>query len=68
MTKENILKKMENENMREKLKKKETQENIDLCPNCNIAYCHGRYTTDRITADIQQLTSNSLQLRTYPNL
>ena len=46
MTKENILKKMENENMREKLnEEKATQENIDLCPNCNIAYCQGRYTT-----------------------
>ena len=46
MTKENILKKMENENMREKLnEEKVTQENIDLCPNCNIAYCRGRYTT-----------------------
>lgn len=42
--KENILKKLEGENKKLN-EKKETQENIDLCPNCNIAYCRGRYTT-----------------------
>ena len=24
---------------------KEIQDNIDYCPGCNVAYCHGRYTT-----------------------
>jgi hypothetical protein len=41
MTKENILKKMENENM----KLNEEKETIDYCPGCNVAYCRGRYTT-----------------------
>lgn len=51
MKKENMIKKLD-EDMRELRKQfkkdseeKATQENIDLCPNCNIAYCQGRYTT-----------------------
>jgi hypothetical protein len=49
MKKENILKKLEGEDIRtQKQLKKDGEEkiqNIDLCPNCSIAYCQGRYTT-----------------------
>jgi len=52
MKKENIVKKLNKDRreLQKQLKKdseeeKVTQENIDLCPNCNIAYCQGRYTT-----------------------
>ena len=38
---ESIIK--SNEDMREKLNEK--KEVIDYCPECNVAYCQGRYTT-----------------------
>ena len=51
MKRENMIKKLDEDmrELREQFKelneKKATQENIDLCPNCSIAYCQGRYTT-----------------------
>jgi hypothetical protein len=49
MKRENMIKKL-NEDMRElreqcKKDDEEKIQNIDLCPNCSIAYCQGRYTT-----------------------
>jgi alpha-amylase/alpha-mannosidase (GH57 family) len=40
-----LLKEFEELNDDEEEEEKATQENIDLCPNCSIAYCQGRYTT-----------------------
>ena len=40
--KRDMIKKLD-EDMREKLNEK--KEIVDYCPECNVAYCQGRYTT-----------------------